>query len=469
VHGELDWIVMKALEKDRNRRYETANGFATDLQRYLHDEPVQACPPSTTYRFRKFARRNKGSLLTVIVVMAALVGGTTVSTWQAIVATRATRDKHQALKIAEASEQVARQNAERAAAERQRAETASYKARLAVNQVVINAALGIGKWSDMPREQRKIVVADALKYYESLIQTNSAEPAVRYETAIALGNIGLMHSAFSEFDAAEKHYRRACDVLDALVRDVPKPAEYRQQCAYRHYELANTLRRLNRAAEGEEQVRIAIPIYETLCSETPGRLNISTELAGCYSSLMETVAPAPEAQALYRKLAACAEAACKPFLARVTTRPADQARREAHALRYIAACLATAPPSVGRDHQLVIRISQAALALDPGNGKCFVTLGEGHYLAGDYDAAKAAFDKADELKAGYQGDDLLFFAMTMWRTGNQPRALRNYSEADKLRGSRRVDSIQREAAELMGITIPPATQPTSQPTSQSRG
>src|SRR5687768_12728490 len=68
VRGELDWIVMKALEKDRNRRYETANGFAMDVQRYLADEPVQACPPSATYRFRKFARRNKVALLTVIAI-----------------------------------------------------------------------------------------------------------------------------------------------------------------------------------------------------------------------------------------------------------------------------------------------------------------------------------------------------------------------------------------------------------------
>jgi serine/threonine-protein kinase len=63
VRGELDWIVMKALEKDRNRRYETANGFAMDVQRYLADEPVQACPPSAWYRFRKFVRRNRGRLI----------------------------------------------------------------------------------------------------------------------------------------------------------------------------------------------------------------------------------------------------------------------------------------------------------------------------------------------------------------------------------------------------------------------
>src|SRR5215472_8464201 len=59
VRGELDWIVMKALEKDRNRRYETATGFARDVERYLNDEHVLACPASVAYRFRKFMRRHR--------------------------------------------------------------------------------------------------------------------------------------------------------------------------------------------------------------------------------------------------------------------------------------------------------------------------------------------------------------------------------------------------------------------------
>ena len=80
---------MKCLEKDRNRRYETANGFAADVQRYLKDEPVQACPPSAGYRFRKFARRNKRILATVGVLALALVAGTVVSAWQATRATKA--------------------------------------------------------------------------------------------------------------------------------------------------------------------------------------------------------------------------------------------------------------------------------------------------------------------------------------------------------------------------------------------
>ncbi len=73
MRGELDWIVMKCLEKDRNRRYETANGFAADVQRYLADEPVQACPPSARYRFRKFARRNRAGLAMAAVVTLMLL------------------------------------------------------------------------------------------------------------------------------------------------------------------------------------------------------------------------------------------------------------------------------------------------------------------------------------------------------------------------------------------------------------
>ena len=80
---------MKALEKDRNRRYETANGLAADLRRYLDDEPVQACPPSAGYRLRKLVRRHKVAISTVLLVAAVLVTGTVFSTWQAIRAGRA--------------------------------------------------------------------------------------------------------------------------------------------------------------------------------------------------------------------------------------------------------------------------------------------------------------------------------------------------------------------------------------------
>ena len=75
MRGELDWIVMKALEKDRTRRYETANGLARDLQRHLADEPVEACPPSAGYRLRKFARKHRAALAVAVGFAALLLLG----------------------------------------------------------------------------------------------------------------------------------------------------------------------------------------------------------------------------------------------------------------------------------------------------------------------------------------------------------------------------------------------------------
>jgi formylglycine-generating enzyme required for sulfatase activity len=75
MKGELDWLVMKALEKDRARRYETANALSRDIQRYLADEVVEARPPSVGYRVSKFVRRHKGQVIAASLVLVALVGG----------------------------------------------------------------------------------------------------------------------------------------------------------------------------------------------------------------------------------------------------------------------------------------------------------------------------------------------------------------------------------------------------------
>ena len=91
VRGEIDWIVMKWLEKDRSRRYETANGVARDLKRYLADEPVEAYPPSSSYRLRKFARKYKKALATAAAFALLLVAGVVMSTLLAVWATSAER------------------------------------------------------------------------------------------------------------------------------------------------------------------------------------------------------------------------------------------------------------------------------------------------------------------------------------------------------------------------------------------
>jgi len=89
LRGDLDWILLKTLEKDRARRYETANAFAQDLRSHLQDEPVSAGPPSASYRLRKLVRRNRAAFATAAIIVLLLAAGIAASTWQAVRATRA--------------------------------------------------------------------------------------------------------------------------------------------------------------------------------------------------------------------------------------------------------------------------------------------------------------------------------------------------------------------------------------------
>lgn len=116
VRGELDWIVMKCLEKDRARRYETAHGLARDVQRYLSGDSVEACPPSLAYRLRKFALRNRPVLTMAAMLAFLMLAGLIVMSWQAMRALRA--------------EEVARHAASLAAAQREKAVVAENTARV---------------------------------------------------------------------------------------------------------------------------------------------------------------------------------------------------------------------------------------------------------------------------------------------------------------------------------------------------
>jgi tetratricopeptide (TPR) repeat protein len=107
LRSELDWIVMKALDKDRGRRYETANGFAADVRRYLNREPVVARPPSTTYKLRKAWQRNQLPFAAAAVVAASLLLGVAASTWQAVRANReATRADGEAALVSAALDEL---------------------------------------------------------------------------------------------------------------------------------------------------------------------------------------------------------------------------------------------------------------------------------------------------------------------------------------------------------------------------
>ncbi|MCI0334697.1 MAG: serine/threonine-protein kinase [Planctomycetes bacterium] len=206
VRGELDWIVMKCLEKDRNRRYETANGLARDVDRFLKDEPVQACPPSVSYTFRKFARRNKAALATVAIVAMSLVLGTAVSIWQATVARRA-----EALADArlEAETQARRQAATEAAkattisdllqqmlgsANPDEVKGANYTVRQLLDDFSAKLA---DQFKDQP-EAEATVRATIGKAYWRLGMADQAEPHLKAALELRRATLGLDHESVAE-------------------------------------------------------------------------------------------------------------------------------------------------------------------------------------------------------------------------------------------------------------------------------
>jgi WD40 repeat protein len=134
LRGDLDWIVMKCLEKDRTRRYETANGVALDIERHLNHEPVVARPPSAGYRVGKFVRRNRVMVGAAATVGVVLVLGIFGSTWQAIRATKAEREQSRLRQQAEANERKAQTAQASEVQQRRLAEAKAYVANMRLAQ-----------------------------------------------------------------------------------------------------------------------------------------------------------------------------------------------------------------------------------------------------------------------------------------------------------------------------------------------
>ena len=205
LRGELDWIVMQALEKDRTRRYETADGLARDVERYLSDEPVEACPPSRTYRLRKFARRNKPVISTAALIMAVLLLATGISTWQAV------RARHATASALAAEGQTARER-DQARTEKRRADEQAAIA-TAVNDFLNKDVLGqASPFNQVQTEikmapDRDLKVRDALDRAANRIGTRFqgrplTEAAIHFTIGNAYGDLG-------EWAKAEEHLQSA--------------------------------------------------------------------------------------------------------------------------------------------------------------------------------------------------------------------------------------------------------------------
>ncbi|MEA2707909.1 MAG: eukaryotic-like serine/threonine-protein kinase [Phycisphaerales bacterium] len=260
VRGELDWIVMKALEKDRARRYETANGLARDIERYMSDEPVAACPPSTTYRVKKFVRRNKGPAVAAAIVLLTLLGGIIGTSYGLIRAQQARRAEAARAE----SERRAREEAE---AQRKRSDRNFERARVAIRRISL-VARGSGDWAQLSPALRKKFTEQTMQFYESLLEEGSSEPTVRFETAVGYWSLAMNLGA-AEDERAQKLARQAIAMLEALANESPNFAEYRAQLAWANFVLATKLVAAHQPAEAEAALRVSLKLYERLLIEAP--------------------------------------------------------------------------------------------------------------------------------------------------------------------------------------------------------
>jgi len=328
VRGELDWIVMKSLEKDRTRRYETANELARDVERHLRDEPVQACPPSRAYRVRKFARRNKVALTTAALISAALLLGTAMSTWQAIRANRNLVEANRQRNLAEAGLKETR--IQKAIAEKNQdlADKSHQQARRAVEQLfvivgddlvlnqpefqplraeLLQAALGyyqefIKLWKDVPAKRAELAISyrrvaqlaqqmgaqaealsagsKALELQIELANEQQDDSRQTYELAITWIALGLAQQSSGQHNKAAQSYDQALVLWESLAEKDPLDLRYQSGLAAAYHNLGYLRSELNQRDEAVGFLKQALAIRERLVKEHPDSFQFKLLLAG---------------------------------------------------------------------------------------------------------------------------------------------------------------------------------------------
>ncbi|MHC4647272.1 MAG: serine/threonine protein kinase [Planctomycetota bacterium] len=200
IRGDLDWVVMKTLEKDRTRRYETANELAMDVERHLRDEPVVAGAPGTLYRLRKFGRRHRAGVMFGLLVAATLVIGLCLAT----------------LGFAQASGQ------------RNRAAANFQRAREAVDEMTRVAEEELVDVAGTEHVRRELLQKAQVFYREFVEEEISNDPRVRQEMGRAYKRLADIHQMLGEFKQAEQAFRQAIVIFEGLSAEFPSVPEYRR-------------------------------------------------------------------------------------------------------------------------------------------------------------------------------------------------------------------------------------------------
>ena len=269
LRSDLDWIVMKTLEKDRVRRYDSAGGLARDIDRFLANEAVEACPPSTSYKLRKFLRRNRASAFAAGLFLLTLVAGivgTSIGLYRAEVAR----------KIAEAAQKAEAERAEgerlaklEALKQKQIAEQAesdtleSYRASTddAIEQLIgSKPILGI---------HERTYLEKALERWRGFADRQGNDERNRVIRAEASFRLAIIWEALGQKAEAKSDYQQAAETWEQLASDFPPKSDYQHEGARSRRNLGIILRDLGKHADSEEQLRKALTAQKKLVAEFP--------------------------------------------------------------------------------------------------------------------------------------------------------------------------------------------------------
>jgi tetratricopeptide (TPR) repeat protein len=250
LRGELDWIVMKCLEKDRKRRYETANELARDLERYLRDEPVLAGPPSARYRFRKFARRNSRVLTAASAFVLLLVTAVVALTVALVAVNRERQEKQAALE-----------------AEGKRRKQAREALDVMSSHIIED---WLAKQPSLLPEQKQFLEL-ALRRYEEFAADTGQEEESRAGVERAHYRVGFIRQQLGQWKEAEAAWERGRELGARLVADFPGVPDYRRNLARTHRRLGHLYSRTDRPTEAEATFRQGLTILRNLAAEFPGQ------------------------------------------------------------------------------------------------------------------------------------------------------------------------------------------------------
>jgi serine/threonine protein kinase/tetratricopeptide (TPR) repeat protein len=304
VRGELDWIVMKCLEKDPSRRYETASGLARDVQRYLADEPVQACPPSTWYRLRKTVRRHKGPFLAAALVLAALlvgVVGTTVGWLRARAAEQLAGERLAQVQRANVQTTQALGESEKA---RKEADDARRRTREALYTLTDEALKPLLAKQVELGAREKAFLRKAQKLFEEFARSQGDTEQARRDRADGAFRVARVRRPLGELKEAEKALRDALAVRRQLAADFPPVPEYRDDLAATYFDLGLVLLPMGRIPDAEAAYREALALRRKLAADFPAVANYRHGLAATHGNLGALLAEAGrpgEAEAAYRE------------------------------------------------------------------------------------------------------------------------------------------------------------------------